>query len=233
MDASAVVSGPTPVMPDVPGAAARPAQPLNLAAVAGAPALAQMQPVAAGNGNGGTGGDDRGRFAQAFAAADPGIVGALNGNRGAAAAVNPPVAANTGPTLEAPGSVADQVSGQLVRLVSGDSREMVMRLHPPDLGDLTVRVAVSGRDVQAWFESPQPQVQVAISQAIGQLHADLGSAGYSLNGAWVGADASNARRQGMAPPVPLPARDIAEPPGFGRAGAAAPRSSASGLNIYV
>ena len=84
-----------------------------------------------------------------------------------------------------------------------------MRLHPPELGDLTVRVAVSGRDVSAWFTSPQPQVQSAISAAIGQLQTNLGNAGYNLNGAWVGGDASNARQQSTSLPAPPAPRAIA------------------------
>ncbi len=78
----------------------------------------------------------------------------------------------------------------LVRLVSSSQREMVIRLRPPELGELTVRVAVSGRSVSAWFETPQPQVQQIIGQAIAQLHSDLGTAGYDLTGAWVGTGAS-------------------------------------------
>ena len=117
-------------------------------------------------------------------------------------------------------------------MVSNGSREMVLRLHPPELGDLTVRIAVSGRDVSAWFASPQPQVQSAISAAIGQLQTNLGNAGYNLNGAWVGGDASGGRQQQAA----LPAS-----PGIGAPLAAASalpatavsRSASSGLNIYV
>src|SRR5262249_3572155 len=46
-----------------------------------------------------------------------------------------------------------------------------------------------GRDVSAWFASPHIHVQQAISGAISQLHTDLSNAGYSLSGAWVGAEA--------------------------------------------
>lgn len=141
-----------------------------------------------------------------------------------------------GPMPDAAGAntIADQVAGQLARMVSNGSGEMVMRLHPPELGDLTVRVAVNGRDVAAWFASPQPQVQSAISTAIGQLQTNLGNAGYNLNGAWVGADASSARQQqnssspaSRAPRAP-PAVMTALP-----AATAAVRAPSSGLNVYV
>jgi hypothetical protein len=109
---------------------------------------------------------------------------------------------------------------------------MVMRLHPPELGALTVQVTVSGRDVSAWFTSPQPEVQNAISAGMGQLQTDLGNAGYNLNGAWVGADASGAQRQSANPLAPPPSRT----PGaaaFAAAPSAVARPSTSGLNIYV
>lgn len=108
-----------------------------------------------------------------------------------------------------------------------------MRLHPPELGDLTVRVAVSGRDVAAWFASPQPQVQSAISAAMGQLQTNLGNAGYNLNGAWVGADPSGAREQQnsyqpAAPAVRAPLADLPALPASGSG-----RAPSSGLNVYV
>jgi flagellar hook-length control protein FliK len=131
------------------------------------------------------------------------------------------------------GVIADQVAGQLARMVSNGTQEMVMRLHPPELGDLTVRVAVSGRDVSAWFASPQPQVQDAISAAIGQLQANLGNAGYNLNGAWVGGDASDGRQQQAALPraslaITAPLAASAALPATASSGPAS-----SGLNIYV
>jgi flagellar hook-length control protein FliK len=110
---------------------------------------------------------------------------------------------------------------------------MVMRLHPPELGDLTIRVTVSGHDVSAWFTSPQPEVQNAISAAIGQLQTDLGTAGYNLNGAWVGADASGAQQQSAQAPTPLPLRTPSTAASLALPAAVASRPAASGLNIYV
>jgi hypothetical protein len=88
-----------------------------------------------------------------------------------------------------PTALADQLTYQVVRSAQNGGGEIVLQLHPPELGDLTVRVRVDGRDVSAWFASPQIPVQQAISQAIGQLNTILGNAGYNLSGAWVGADA--------------------------------------------
>jgi flagellar hook-length control protein FliK len=133
------------------------------------------------------------------------------------------------------GALSDQVTNQLLHLVSSGSREMTMRLHPAELGDLTVRVAVSGRDVSAWFASPQPQVQSAISAALGQLQINLGNAGYNLTGAWVGADASGSQQQGSGQPVPPPISASSASPSAAlpTAAAAVSRPSASGLNVYV
>ena len=89
--------------------------------------------------------------------------------------------------------IADQLSPHLVRLAGTGGGEVFLQLHPPELGDLTVRVLVNGRDVSAWFGSPQINVQEALSNAIGQLNANLGNAGYNLSGAWVGADAWSRR----------------------------------------
>jgi hypothetical protein len=119
-----------------------------------------------------------------------------------------------------------------VRLVSSSGREVTVQLHPPELGDLTVRVAVDGRDVSAWFGSPQPLVQQAISAALGQLQTGLGNAGYTLSNAWVGADASGAGDRG-GNPAPRP-----QPGSFAAAAIAAPSlvptgQNALGVSIYV
>jgi flagellar hook-length control protein FliK len=97
-----------------------------------------------------------------------------------------------GPTSD---PISNQVAAHLVRLVSSGTQEMVVRLRPAELGDVTVRIALNGRDVSAWFAAPQPQVQTAISAAMGQLQTSLGDAGYNLSGAWVGADGGNAQQQ--------------------------------------
>jgi hypothetical protein len=142
------------------------------------------------------------------------------------------VTASPTPAPELTGGVSDQVAAHLVQLVSSASRDMVMRLRPPELGDVTVRIAVSGRDVSAWFASPQPQVQNAISAAIGQLQTSLGDAGYNLSGAWVGGGAANAQQERPSPPPPAASRVLAAAAAI-PSPAAAQLPAASGLNIYV
>jgi flagellar hook-length control protein FliK len=104
-----------------------------------------------------------------------------------------------GPTVEAsasssassvlPTGLSDQVLHHVIGSIDNGGGQVVLRLHPPELGDLTVRILVNGRDVSAWFATPQIQVQQAISQAIGQLRVDLVSLGYNLAGTSVGAEA--------------------------------------------
>ncbi|MGH7092815.1 MAG: flagellar hook-length control protein FliK, partial [Stellaceae bacterium] len=129
--------------------------------------------------------------------------------------------------------LGDRLSHQIVRLLANSDHSAVVRLHPPELGEVTVRVAIEGRDVTAWFGASQPLVQQTISQAIGQLHADLGSAGYNLSGAWVGADASGAGAGGGNVPLPPPPA-LSPATSFAPVGtvAAVPRGR-SGVSIYV
>ena len=127
--------------------------------------------------------------------------------------------------------LADQLSYQLTGLITDPGHEMVLELHPPELGNLTLRILVNGREVSAWFGSPQLQVQQAINQAIGQLQTNLGNAGYSLTGAWVGADAwSPAERDESA--APRQQRSGGSQPSLERS-RSAPLLAASGVSIFV
>jgi flagellar hook-length control protein FliK len=131
------------------------------------------------------------------------------------------------------GDLADRLSHHLIKLAGGDAHELVLQLHPPELGDVTVGVLVNGRDVSAWFVSPQAQVQQAISEAIGQLHTSLDNAGYNLNGTWIGADArspgqwdgtSSTPQQRRSPATRLSADEASELPTL---------SPASRISVYV
>jgi hypothetical protein len=156
----------------------------------------------------------------AVASPAPAVAAPANSSDVAAAKLSPP-------------NITEQLFGHLLQSIQNPDHDVVLRLHPPELGDLLVRVAVSGREVSTWFATPQPQVQEAISQAIGQLHADLGNAGYNLAGAWVGADASDPRGRNARLPSPQP-RDV--PARGERATSAAVKTAASvgsGVSVYV
>jgi len=190
-------------------------------------------------GDGSFGASERGRYisvAATSASGDATTVAALGANSSAPVTTNAGLdaAPTPGGNETNAGTITDQITDHLLRLVSNGSREMTMRLHPPELGDLTVHVAVSGRDVSAWFASQQPQVQNAINDALGQLQTNLGNAGYNLTGAWVGADGSGAQRQGTGQPAPpIPASLALPSSALPAAVAAVSRPATSGLNIYV
>jgi flagellar hook-length control protein FliK len=222
-----------PVLPAAPNSNLPPSVPVALSGLAqGLPPVAADQ-AGAGSGDAAAGGEGRGRFVTVAASENSRATeaAALGTTAELPAAPNAPTAVASPATImgaSATATVSDQVASHVARLVAGSSREMVLRLHPPELGEVTVHVAVNGRDVSAWFGSPQPQVQTAIADGLGQLQAGLGNAGYNLSGAWVGADASGARQQtGSLSP------STGAPPVIDTGMSAASRPSASGLNIYV
>jgi flagellar hook-length control protein FliK len=166
-------------------------------------------------------------------AANPPAIGATTAAP-AAAPSSPPAVAATAPA--GPGAtLGNALAGHVMSLISTGRQEATLQLQPPQLGDMTVRIAVQGRDVSAWFGTAQPQVQAAVTQALGQLRLDLAGAGLNLAGAWVGADASGTQRQAFegstgaarrpgfaAPTIEHAASDTADRP-----------NRASGVNIYV
>jgi len=131
------------------------------------------------------------------------------------------------------GDLADNLSHHLIKLAGGDAHELVLQLHPPELGDVTVGVLVNGRDVSAWFVSPQVQVQQAISEAIGQLHTSLDNAGYSLNGTWIGADARGTGQWDGTSSTPQPRRSPASRLTVDDASELPTLSPASRISVYV
>jgi Flagellar hook-length control protein FliK len=132
------------------------------------------------------------------------------------------------------GELPDALFRHVVGSMGNPGNEVVLYLHPPELGDLTVRVLVSGREVSAWFGTPQVEVQQVISQALGKLHTDLGNAGYTLGSAWVGADPGAGERGSRAPVPPFAQKPIAGAKPIASAASTAPiRSSSSGVSVYV
>ena len=133
----------------------------------------------------------------------------------------------------APAALSEQLFRQIMSSIESGAHEVVLRLHPSGLGDLTIRLAVSGREVSAWFATPQTQVQQAISEAIGQLHSTLGNAGYTLAGAWIGNDASNQRAPREQPPAPSPARQAVANAPLELPSTTPISSSGTGVSVYV
>jgi flagellar hook-length control protein FliK len=147
------------------------------------------------------------------------------------AASSPSAAADVFPV-----GLSAQLFHHVMGSVGSGGQEIVLQLHPPELGDLTVRVLVHGREVSAWFATPQIQVQQAVSQAIGQLQTDLGNVGYNLASASIGADAwspggsPGERDEGSL----TPQQQGAISKSSGERSSGGPKlSSASGVSIYV
>ncbi|HYL31650.1 MAG TPA: flagellar hook-length control protein FliK [Stellaceae bacterium] len=123
------------------------------------------------------------------------------------------------------------LGSQILSMVASGRNQVTVHLSPPDLGSLTVHVEVQSRDVSAWFASPQPQVQQAVSDALAQLHGSLSGAGLNLSGAWVGADVSGGGN-GRPAATPLPVRRAAAVPGRVEASTGG-TTSVEGLSVYA
>ncbi|HEY5208148.1 MAG TPA: flagellar hook-length control protein FliK [Stellaceae bacterium] len=171
----------------------------------------------------------------------PTQIGATAGMIGDGAAAAPAPAASIDAGAAAPAattgtapSFGDAIASHVLTMAATGRQEATLQLQPPHLGDISIRVSVQGRDVSAWFGAAQPQVQQAVSDALGQLQLDLAGAGLNLAGAWVGADTSGMQRQYegttaatrrlgfAAPAIERAARDGADP---------SPRPA--GVNVYV
>lgn len=127
--------------------------------------------------------------------------------------------------------LANALGTQILSMVAAGRNQVTVHLSPPDLGNLTVHVEIQSRDVSAWFASPQPQVQQAVSDALAQLHGSLNGAGLNLSGAWVGADVSGGGN-GRPAATPLPARRTATATGRVEAPAGG-TTSVEGLSVYA
>ncbi len=148
---------------------------------------------------------------------------------------NAPAPAGAGVNVVTPDGSSQPLGGalgpQILAMVTTGRNQITVHLSPPDLGTLTVRVEVQSRDVSAWFASPQPQVQQAVSEALTQLHGSLSGAGLNLSGAWVGADVLGGNG-GWRPAAPPPLRRAAA----ALAGDAPPPSGITpieGLSVYA
>ena len=174
-------------------------------------------------------GDDGG-FGAALSGAGAGGVGLAATAASVVTPAAPSQPGTAGPDADATG-LAEQVAHHLVGALGAGQMEVMLRLHPPELGELNVRLQVAGHEVSAWFDSPLPQVQQVLSQGMGQLQAGLANAGYNLNGAWVGGDAWTPRGRTApvaARPTRLPgAMRVEAAPGTGSP------TAGRGVSLYV
>jgi flagellar hook-length control protein FliK len=139
-------------------------------------------------------------------------------------------AAASGPEVDT-AAIVDQVANRLVGALTSGRLEVVLRLNPPELGELNVRMRVDGRDITAWFESPLSPVQQALTQGMAQLQAGLANAGFNLSDAWVGGDAWRPRSSAAAVAA-RPARPLVDDAVQPATGASS-RAPGLGVSLYV
>lgn len=118
-------------------------------------------------------------FAHAFASAQP--------------IENRPPLTHTSALLEVAAPVsepgfADALSRQVVWMVDKDAQVAELRINPPELGPVEVRLTLSGDEAQAQFVSAHAEVREAIENALVRLREALAQAGIQLGEASVSAE---------------------------------------------
>lgn len=83
---------------------------------------------------------------------------------------------------------AESLSQQVVWMTGKDAEVAELRLNPPELGPVQVRITVSGDEASAVFVSPVSEVRAAISDSLDRLRESLAGAGISLGEASVSAE---------------------------------------------
>jgi len=123
---------------------------------------------------------------------------------------------DVGAPVSGPG-FADALSRQVVWMVDKDAQVAELRINPPDLGPVEVRLTLSGDEASAQFVSAHAEVRNAIESAISRLREAMAEAGIQLGEATVSAesfreqasaeqgrrDASNGYRSGTDPSIAL------------------------------
>ena len=117
-----------------------------------------------------------------------------------------PIAAATGASL--PSSIATPVSHpawpsqlgqQLVQLIQrGGEQHVQMKLHPAELGPLSISLKMTEHGAQAQFLSAHAQVRQVIEQAIPQLREALAEQGISLSDTSVGEQGFSNQQEAFA-----------------------------------
>ncbi|WP_136255267.1 flagellar hook-length control protein FliK [Onishia niordana] len=92
-----------------------------------------------------------------------------------------------------------QLGQQLIGMAQRGDQQMELKLHPTDLGPLSVTLKVAENGAQAQFLSAHSQVRSALEQAIPQLREALAHQGITLGDTSVGHQASGqSQEQGFA-----------------------------------
>jgi flagellar hook-length control protein FliK len=83
---------------------------------------------------------------------------------------------------------ADALSRQVVWMVDKDAQVAELRINPPELGPIEVRLSLSGDTAAAQFVSAHAEVREAIENAMARLRETLALSGITLGDTSVGAE---------------------------------------------
>lgn len=118
----------------------------------------------------------------------------------------PAAAANTQPTMPTlPATVGtpdwnNQLGQQMIRLGrAGGEQRVELRLHPAELGPLTVQLKMGDQGAQAQLLSAHAPVRQALEQALPQLREALADQGIELSEANVGEHPQGSNADGQTP----------------------------------
>ena len=87
-----------------------------------------------------------------------------------------------------PYNIAGQIVDQAKIVSTPQNSEMIIKLKPEHLGELTLKVAVDNGTVSATFHSSNPEVRGIIENSLGQLRQEIANQGLKVN--YVGVYAS-------------------------------------------
>lgn len=123
---------------------------------------------------------------------------------------------------------ADALSQQVVWMVDKDAQVAELRINPPELGPVEVRLTVNGDQASAQFVSTHSEVREAIETSIARLRESFAEAGIQLGQASVSAESFREQaQQGQGD-----ARSSA-PTGYGTTARTAETTSAPAAAIHV
>jgi flagellar hook-length control protein FliK len=89
----------------------------------------------------------------------------------------------------------DGLGQQVIDMFKRGDKQVDLRLHPADLGPLSISLNLSDGNTQAQFQSAHASVRAAVEQALPQLREALASQGITLGQASVGDESSRSSGQ--------------------------------------
>lgn len=104
-----------------------------------------------------------------------------------------------------PSAWAETLAARLASFVGNGTDTVDLRLNPPHLGRIEVRITVVNDQASVWLATPNPEVREALQQALPRLESLLQDLGLELADSGV----TEERPQGFLPDRPGPDRDFA------------------------